>query len=87
MNNLTPMKNCPGGGGMQDNLKWMQGYMVHVKTEEGKYLQFNAQNICLSIFLWHKYLIPCIYMHDLKGVQKGENLQKYETLICSYKFG
>ena len=30
MNNLAPMKNCPGGGGggvgMQGNLNWMQGY-------------------------------------------------------------
>ena len=27
MNNLAPMKNCPGGGGMQGNLKWMPGYI------------------------------------------------------------
>ena len=26
MNNLAPMKNCPGGGGVQGNLNWMQGY-------------------------------------------------------------
>ena len=28
MNNLAPMKNCPGGGGgVQGNLNWMPGYM------------------------------------------------------------
>ena len=26
MNNLAPMKNCPGGGGVQGNLNWMPGY-------------------------------------------------------------
>ena len=26
MNNLAPMKNCPGGG-VQGNLNWMPGYM------------------------------------------------------------
>ena len=26
MNNLAPMKNCPGG--MQGNLNWMPGYNV-----------------------------------------------------------
>ena len=28
MNNLAPMKNCPGGG-VQGNLNWMPGYMQH----------------------------------------------------------
>ena len=27
MNNLAPMKNCPGGGGVQGNLNWMPGYL------------------------------------------------------------
>ena len=27
MNNLAPMKNCPGGGGVQGNLNWMPGYI------------------------------------------------------------
>ena len=31
MNNLAPMKNCPGGGGggggALGNLNWMQGYL------------------------------------------------------------
>ena len=27
MNNLAPMKNCPGGG-VQGNLNWMPGYMI-----------------------------------------------------------
>ena len=26
MNNLAPMKNCPGGRGVQGNLNWMPGY-------------------------------------------------------------
>ena len=26
MNNLAPMKNCPGGGGVQGYLNWMPGY-------------------------------------------------------------
>ena len=29
MNNLAPIKNCPGGGGgggVQGNLNWMPGY-------------------------------------------------------------
>ena len=29
MNNLAPMKNCPGGGGVQGNLNWMPGYYDH----------------------------------------------------------
>ena len=28
MNNLAPMKNCPGGGGVQGNLNWMPGYKL-----------------------------------------------------------
>ena len=30
MNNLAPMKNCPGGGGggVQGNLNWMPGYLA-----------------------------------------------------------
>ena len=32
MNNLTPMKYCPGGGGggggVQGNLNWMPGYYI-----------------------------------------------------------
>ena len=32
MNNLAPMKNCPGGGGcVQGNLNWMPGYYTHTK--------------------------------------------------------
>ena len=27
MNNFAPMKNCPGGGGVQGNLNWMPGYI------------------------------------------------------------
>ena len=27
MNILAPMKNCPGGRGVQGNLNWMLGYM------------------------------------------------------------
>ena len=27
MNNLAPMKNCPGGG-VQGNLNWMPGYCI-----------------------------------------------------------
>ena len=27
MNNLGPMKNCPGGWGVQGNLNWMPGYL------------------------------------------------------------
>ena len=27
MNNLAPMKNCPGG--MQGNLNWMRGYEIN----------------------------------------------------------
>ena len=30
MNNLAPMKNCPGGG-VQGNLNWMPGYMDYHK--------------------------------------------------------
>ena len=34
MNNLAPMKNCPGGGGggggVQGNLNWMPGYIQKV---------------------------------------------------------
>ena len=25
---MAPMKNCPGGGGVQGNLNWMPGYKV-----------------------------------------------------------
>ena len=28
MNNLAPMKNCPGGWGVQGNLNWSRGNMV-----------------------------------------------------------
>ena len=36
INNLAPMKNCPGGGGgggggVQGNLNWMPGYMRYPK--------------------------------------------------------
>ena len=30
MNILAPMKNCPGGGGVQGNLNWMPGYIHHL---------------------------------------------------------
>ena len=31
MNNLAPMKNCPGGGGgVQGNLNWMPGYSFFI---------------------------------------------------------
>ena len=30
MNNLAPMKNCPGGG-VQGNLNWMPGYRDQCK--------------------------------------------------------
>ena len=30
MNNLAPMKNCPGG--LQGNLNWMPGHMFNVST-------------------------------------------------------
>ena len=29
MNNLAPMKNCPGGG-VQGNLNWMPGYILYM---------------------------------------------------------
>ena len=32
MNNLAPMKNCPGGGGVQGNLNWMPGYNIYGKS-------------------------------------------------------
>ena len=38
MNNLAPMKNCPGGGGVQGNLNWMPGYRDHTC--------FSCINIC-----------------------------------------
>ena len=38
MNNLAPVKNCPGGGGggggFQGNLNWMPGYYVCMKISE-----------------------------------------------------
>ena len=39
MNNLAPMKNCPGGG-VQGNLNWMPGY-------PGFVLKF-----CVCQFVW-----------------------------------
>ena len=32
MNNLAPMKNCPGG--VQGNLNWMPGYIYHLTVTE-----------------------------------------------------
>ena len=32
MNNFPPMKNCPGGGGVQGNLNWMPGYALQFKN-------------------------------------------------------
>ena len=38
MNNLAPMKNCPGGGGgVQGNLNWMPGYCGLFLPEQIKY--------------------------------------------------
>ena len=34
MNNLAPMNNCPGGGGVQGNLNWMPGYKDLAKEIE-----------------------------------------------------
>ena len=34
MNNLAPMKNCPGGG-VQGNLNWMPGYYYFVNRGRG----------------------------------------------------
>ena len=31
MNNLAPMKICPGGGGGNGSLNWMPGYIKRVK--------------------------------------------------------
>ena len=42
MNNLAPMKNCPGG--VQGNLNWMPGYMLYF-IENGHFYDTNNQII------------------------------------------
>ena len=41
MNNLAPMKNCPGGG-VQGNLNWMPGYWAR---KQGKRFQPSKCNM------------------------------------------
>ena len=37
MNNLAPMKNCPGwGGGVLGNLNWMRGCSEYAEIEESE---------------------------------------------------
>ena len=46
MNNLAPMKNCPGGGGVQGNLNWMLGYAVY------RFLWNNKRKkVCFLLFI------------------------------------
>ena len=41
MNNLAPMKNCPGGG-VQGNLNWMPGYLFCVLKILSKMHRFQG---------------------------------------------
>ena len=50
MNNLAPMKNCPGGG-VQGNLNWMPGYY---------------QFVCISNFRVARYVPGlCVFFRSL----------------------
>ena len=52
MNNLAPMKNCPGGGGgLQGNLNWMPGYKIIHSLKLVDYLHVQADNP------WYNYYI------------------------------
>ena len=57
MNNLAPMKICPGGG-VQGNLNWMPGYRSEVKitvTLNGMYDTTPSQD-AFRHQIWNSYL-------------------------------
>ena len=42
MNNLAPMKNCIGGGGLQGNLNWIRGVISVVTTLAPSFLNGSS---------------------------------------------
>ena len=48
MNNLAPMKNCPGG--VQGNLNWMPGYFLDSFIFHSKNVRLNYIDFCYVLF-------------------------------------
>ena len=53
MNNLAPMKNCPGG--VQGNLNWMPGYSHHLMIVPAPPMhQYDDTPMMVSVLYWKK---------------------------------
>ena len=74
MNNLAPMKNCPGGGGVQGNLNWMPGY------------QFSTRLYMYSFIVAIKWnLVTMIYTNQL-GFSDRDFLMKVAPAEIYYVY-
>ena len=82
MNNLAPMKNCPGG--VQGNLNWMPGYKATSSLKEYFHAFGNEQNayICgiyiLGSFQWrHLLVLVCVNLILWKEIYILERIGLY----------
>ena len=86
INNLTPMKNCPGG--MQGNLNWMPGYRRC--SGSGVILIVSISDICGLPYLFysHEYRLTrntvyCAILSDqiVVGCPLGVPISYYNSIV------
>ena len=72
MNNLAPMKNCPGG--MQGNLNWMPGYME------------VCENFSTRIDFTSNLVMPLDFadMNNNENMSKGITCRTHQALQLLY---